>query len=249
MTSSWSPSLNPFWAKWICPPAGLEGVDFFWGDLNTCAMPRSGPSLSTAMLDAAVDLIGKTGLLGSVAVIGSSMFPTFARVKRLAIEFSPTDLAFGDVVVFRQRGILVVHRLVQRQQHEGSLRLRTRGDGTIAFDPWLDPAAVIGRVVAVGYADGRWRNLRNLRARFYGRAVALHGLAWGGLGAVVLRFGGRSGPDWHWRLGRLDHFKLRLAHWLFFGASHPVMPVPDFDGSGAGTKSAEVKARCYTEKQ
>ncbi len=196
------------------------------------------------MLDAAVDLIGKSGHLGSVAVTGFSMLPTFARVERLAVEFSPMGLAFGDVLVFRQRGMLVVHRLVQRQQREGSQRLRTRGDGTIAFDPWVDPESVIGRVVAVGYDDGTWRSLRNPGARFYGWALAAHDFVWGGLGAVVLKFGGRSGPDWHWRLGRLDHFKLRVGHWLLFRALHRVVPSPDFDGSR--TNPGSVEARCYT---
>jgi len=198
------------------------------------------------MLDAAVELIGKSGRLGAVAVTGSSMFPTFARVQRLAVEFSPANLASGDVVVFRQRETLVVHRLIQRQERGGSMRLRTRGDGRIAFDPWVDPGAVIGRVVAIGYGDGSWRNLRNLRARFYGRALALHGLAWGGLGAVLVKFGGQGGADWRWRLGRLDQFKLRLAHGLFFRGMHPFVPQPDFGGSGTAGESVDIRARCYT---
>lgn len=198
------------------------------------------------MLDAAVDLIGKSGHLGSVAVSGFSMLPTFARVERLAVEFSPAGLVFGDVLVFRQRGMLVVHRLVQRRQHEGSLRLRTRGDGTIGFDPWVDPGSVIGRVVAVGYNDRTWRNLRNPGARFYGRALAAHDLGWGCLGAVVMKFGGRSGADWRWRLGRLDHFGLRFTHRLFFRALHPVVPAPDFNGSCTSAES--VEARCYTSR-
>jgi hypothetical protein len=198
------------------------------------------------MLDAAVELIGKTGRLGSVEVTGSSMLPTFGQVERLAVEFSPQRLEFGDVLVFRQRGILVVHRLVQHQRHEGSLRLRTRGDGAISFDPWLDPGSVIGRVIAVGYADGTWRNLRNFRARSYGHALGLHGLVWGGVGAAVLKLGGRRGPNWHWRLGRLDHFKLRLAHAVFFRALHPVIPPPEFAGSRSNGDPTEVEARCYT---
>jgi len=198
------------------------------------------------MLDAAVELIGKTGRLGSVEVTGSSMLPTFAGVGRLAVEFSPQALEFGDVVVFRQREILVVHRLVQNKRDNGSLRLRTRGDGTISFDPWLDPSSVIGRVVAVGYADGTWRNLRNFRARFYGHALGLHSIVWGGLGAAALKFCGRGGPDWHWRLGRLDHFKLRLGHAVFFRALHPVIAPPEFVDSRPDGDSTEVQARCYT---
>lgn len=186
------------------------------------------------MLDAAVELIGKTGRLGSVEVVGSSMHPTFAGVERLAVEFAPENPAFGDVIVFRQAETLVVHRLVQRRRHADPVRLRTRGDGKIAFDRWVEPDSVIGRVVALGYADGTWRNVRNLRAVGYGRLLALHDLVWGGLGAAALKLLGRRGPDWHWRLGRLDFFKLRLAHAVFFRGLHPLVAAPDFD------------ARCYT---
>jgi len=202
-------------------------------------MPRPETPLSTALLDAAVDLIAKTGGLGSVEVDGVSMHPTFGGVERLAVRFSPQDLSFGDVLVFRQRGLLVVHRLVQRQRLETGLRLRTRGDGTIVFDPWVDPGSVIGRVVALGYPGGRWRNVRNLRARAYGRLLALHDLFWGGSGALLVKFGGKGGPNWRWHLGRLDRLKLYLGHFLFFRAVHPVIPAPEFDGS--------AKAHCYTQ--
>ena len=198
------------------------------------------------MLDAAVELIGKTGRLGSVAVIGSSMHPTFAGVERLAVEFVPENLKFGDVIVFRQNETLVVHRLVQRQRHAGSLRLRTRGDGKIAFDPWVDPNSVIGRVVALGYVDGTWRGMRNLGARTYAWLMALHDLVWGGLGAVVLKLLGRRGPDWHWRLGRLDFFKMWLGYALFFRGLHPLVAAPDFDAARGAGDSTEVEARCYT---
>ena len=90
------------------------------------------------------------------------------------------------------------------------------------------------------------RNLRNFRARFYGRLLALHGLVWGGLGAAALKFGGSGGQNWHWRLGRLDHLLLRLGHALFFRALHPVIPAPEFADSPPGGESAEVEARCYT---
>ena len=47
-------------------------------------MSRPGPTLSTAMIDAAVELIGRSGYLGSVEVQGVSMHPTFDGVGRLA---------------------------------------------------------------------------------------------------------------------------------------------------------------------
>lgn len=184
------------------------------------------------MLDAAVGLIGRSGELSAVKVAGISMHPTFRDVEQLAVEFSPADLARGDVLVFRQRETLVVHRLVQCRAG----RLRTRGDGTIAFDAWLDRADVIGRVRALGYPAGLWRGVRGRRAGLYARAVAAHALCWSGLGLVVWRLGGY---DWQWRLGRLDRFTLGLFHALLFRALHPVVPAP-----AAGPPRSE--ARCYT---
>ena len=157
------------------------------------------------MLDAAVDLMGRAGKRGVVEVHGASMLPTFRDVSRVAVEFAVDAPRFGDVLVFRQRGILVVHRLVGRGR-----RYRTRGDGTIGFDPWLEPEDVIARVVALERGD-RWIDTRRPLARLYGRAVGLHNLFWGAFGALLVRWGGRRGDDWRWRLGRLDQGALRLA--------------------------------------
>jgi len=184
-------------------------------------MPHPGPELSTAMLDAAVDLIGRSGVRGSVEVAGVSMHPTFSDVERLAVEFAPAKPAFGDVIVFRQRGTLVVHRLVQQ-----GTRLRTRGDGTISFDPWLDPGDVIGRVFALEYPGGVWRGIRGRRARCYGWWFAAHSLCWGALGALLLKLGL---DDWQWRLGRVDRLVLALVHALAFRALNPVVPAPELE--------------------
>ena len=197
------------------------------------------------MLDAAVELIGRSGCLGSVTVDGVSMHPTFGGVERLAVEFSPKSLHYGDILVFRQRETLVVHRLVQRRRRGGELRLRTRGDGTIAFDLWLEPERVIGRVVAVGYPGGVWRNVRGSGGRLYARLLGAHGLCWGALGAVAIKYGGSGGPDWQRRLGWLDRFMLAIAHALLFRVFNPVVPAPRFDAV-ASPESSGAEARCYT---
>jgi hypothetical protein len=199
-------------------------------------MPSPGPTLSTAMLDAAIEMIGRAGVRGSVAVAGVSMHPTFAAVERLAVEFAPGKISFGDVIVFRQRGKLVVHRLVGRER-AGS-RLKTRGDGTISFDPWVEHGDVIGRVFAVEYPGDEWRGIRGGRASFYGGCLAAHDLCWGLLGSLALKI---AGEGWRWRIGRLDHFKLTLVHGLLFRAFNPRIAPPELDaGSGA------AEARCYT---
>lgn len=192
-------------------------------------MRRPTPKLSTAMVDAAVDLMGGAGKIGVVEVQGLSMEPTFRGIRHVAVEFSADEPRFGDILVFRQRGILVVHRLIGRGQ-----RYRMRGDGTISFDPWLSPKDVVGRVIAIERLDGSWLSVRSSLARLYGRAVALHNLSWGGLGALLVKGLGRHGEDWRWRLGRLDQFALRIAHALFFSWIHRSVPNPATKGEAIG---------------
>ena len=199
-------------------------------------MPSSGPTLSTAMLDAAMDMIGRAGVRGAVAVDGVSMHPTFAGVERLAVEFSPKGISFGDILVFRQRGTLVVHRLVGK--FDAGARLKTRGDGTISFDPWLSENDVVGRVFALEYPGGEWRGIRGGGGRFYGWCLAAHDLCWGLMGSLIWKIGG---DDWRWRLGRLDLFKLKIVHAVTFRAFNPIVDTPEFD-----SPSGEAEARCYT---
>jgi phage repressor protein C with HTH and peptisase S24 domain len=68
--------------------------------------------LSGEFLDAAVDLMGRAGRGGTVRVRGRSMVPTLTEGQLLAIEFSPDRLSRGDMLVYRQEGLLMVHRLL-----------------------------------------------------------------------------------------------------------------------------------------
>jgi len=192
-------------------------------------MTRPPSNLSTAMIDAAVDLMGRAGEVGVVEVQGLSMEPTFRGVRNVAVQFSAEVPRFGEILVFRQRGILVVHRLIG-----GGERFRMRGDGTISFDPWLQPADVVGRVIALEIDAGGWLGTRSRLARLYGVAVGLHNLSWGGLGAVLVKLLGNRGEDWRWRVGKLDQWMLRIAHRLFFSWIHKSVPNPATKAGAVG---------------
>jgi hypothetical protein len=192
-------------------------------------MTRPPSNLSTAMIDAAVDLMGRAGEVGVVEVQGLSMEPTFGGTRKIAVEFGAETLRFGEILVFRQRGILVVHRLIGR-----GARFRMRGDGTISFDPWLAPEDVVGRVIAMERESGEWLGVRSRLAKLYGVAVGLHNLFWGGLGAVLVKLMGRRGEDWRWRVGKLDQWMLRLAHRLFFSSIHKSVPNPSTKAGAVG---------------
>ena len=191
------------------------------------------PPLTTTLIDAAVDLFGQVGRGGRLPVSGQSMLPTLQPGESLAIEFAPGELQLGDLLVFRQGGELVVHRyLGGARMPDGAPALRTRGDHAISLDPPLRREDVKGRVLAVEH-DGRWLDLRSPAARRYGRAVAVHDLAWAAAGVA-----GRTLDSWFgfavgrgpiWRLSsRLDRALLHRAHRLLFLRMHVEAATPDF---------------------
>jgi hypothetical protein len=186
------------------------------------------------LLDAAVDLMGRAGRGGTVRVKGASMIPTLREGQLLAIEFSPRSLAVGDLLVYRQGDLLMVHRLLGPARAASGVRaLRTRGDGLSRLDPRLDPSRVLGRVIALrtGAADG-WRTTRTGRARLYARCVAWHDLFWaaGGFGARKLEaLIGRCGvrpPLQRW-VAAVDRSLLWGVHRLLFAWAHPSIPAPE----------------------
>jgi len=203
-------------------------------------MDSESGQLSEEFLDAAVDLMGRTGRGGTVRVRGRSMFPTLVEDQVLAVEFSPDRLYRGDILVYRQAGHLMVHRLLGPARFpDGRPSLRTRGDGLPTFDPHLDAALVVGRIIALE-TGGEWRSTRARRSRAYALCLAWHDYFWAAsavcargperlLGAVRLRI-----PLRRW-VTALDRKTLRLAHRCLFRWAHPVVPVPTEAGeSGSG---------------
>ena len=172
--------------------------------------------LPVELLDEAVELLGRDGRRGTLPVAGLSMRPTLLEGQLLAVEFRPQRLQRGDILLLRQESGLVVHRLVGRARGaDGHRGLRTRGDGTILLDPFMDLAQVKGRVIAVRDARG-WRDLRATPARLYGTCVAWHDLFWAAMGAVAARIDPRI-RGW---MGRLDRALLSVAHRLLFRPLH-----------------------------
>ena len=180
--------------------------------------------LEIRLLDAAVDLLGQAGRGGRVEVVGESMRPNLAPGDVLAVDFSPGPPRRGDLLLFRQAGYLVVHRLLGPARFpDGRPSHRTRGDGILAFDPHVDPANVVGRAIAQRRADG-WRDRRGAGPRLYGWAVAWHDFAWGVAGIAARRveraFGRkRSLPLMIW-VQRADRWLLGLGYRIVFKAMH-----------------------------
>ena len=107
---------------------------------------------SLALLLLAVILLN-LGFLGfkSMVVISGSMSPTY-NVGDVVItsDVAIGDLAVGEVVKYRRRGIDIVHRVVGVDRVNGQVILTTKGDANNATDsPGPNQQEIQGRVVAV----------------------------------------------------------------------------------------------------
>jgi hypothetical protein len=159
-------------------------------------------------------------------MVGVSMVPTIIEGQRVLIRLGRRHLQRGDLLLFRLREELVVHRLHGRTiTAAGRPGLWTRGDGRQFFDPPIEPDAVEGRVIALE-ADGFWWDLRGGGARLYAIAIALHNFFWALLALLVRkveRSWPSSGPGTALgsMVGRMDGALLGLAHRLFFRRLHP----------------------------
>lgn len=123
-----------------------------------------------------------------VRVVGWSMAPLLHPGDLIEVEPCPAGaLRAGDLVLVRQGGGLLAHRLLRAA---GPLLL-LRGDALPAADPPIPGEAALGRVLA------RERG---------GRRVALRGLIWTMLGRALAARGPRA-----WRLLARSAAVLALA--------------------------------------
>ncbi len=198
-------------------------------------MPED-PGKRTELALAAVDLMGRAGRRGTVRVRGESMQPTLCAGQLIAVEFAPEHLARGDMLIFRQGDLLLVHRsLGPARSIEGRQRLRTRGDGTLSLDPPVDLDRVVGRVVALE-AGEHWRTTRDRPARFYAWCLAWHHLFWAVVATVSLRVDrGLRGLRIPWRsrpaVAGVERWLLRRVHRAFFDRLHSDVPRPEALGN------------------
>jgi len=155
------------------------------------------------------------------------MRPTLLPGRSVRVTFCTGEFRLGDLVVFRQVDYLAVHRFLGRSRDPGgALRLKTRGDGAQRLDPAVDPARVVGRVMALERPDGWW-SVDGGGARGYAIALALHDLFWAAAGAWAGRIDGVLGTGWGPRVGRLDAGLLLALDTVGFRALHSrVAPPP-----------------------
>jgi signal peptidase I len=91
------------------------------------------------------EVVRKHGFVRLPAV-GTSMVPAIHPGDLLLIQrVSLKEISQGDIIVYAQRGVLMVHRVVRVDRPY----LITRGDRALRNDPKVRPRELIGRVTLI----------------------------------------------------------------------------------------------------
>ncbi|MDH3592267.1 MAG: S24/S26 family peptidase [Planctomycetota bacterium] len=181
-----------------------------------------------AWIDDAARLLGESGAHGRLELTGTSMLPHLRPGDGLWVDFSPRTPRPGDVVVFRQAGALLVHRVLgYRTRGPHGPHFRIRGDHADYLDGPTLGEAILGHVVAFERA-GIWRDLTGRPARVYARLTAAHAFCWTGLRTIADRAERALGGPWGLArfVGVLDRAALKVAAGLLFRLAHRRRPEP-----------------------
>ena len=129
------------------------------------------------ILDAALAAWSQAGEQHVIPITGQSMHPIFQDGDRVLITHGCTGTRRGDVVVFRQQGKLVAHRVLRIYKDDEKLVLITKGDNAPHLDPPLRAEQVVGQVLAVERGSQRM-DLTTAAWRILGWLIAIGTLAW-----------------------------------------------------------------------
>ena len=126
-------------------------------------MPAQPPTPAD-MVEAAASLWSRAGQQHWVPVAGNSMLPWLRPGDQLLVDHTAGPLRRGDVVVLRQGGGLLAHRLLRAEPWTRPQRLWTQGDHNRQPDAPVETGMLLGRAVAIQHGgrtvrlDGpRWR--------------------------------------------------------------------------------------------
>ena len=110
---------------------------------------------SDALVDVAAGLLAQ-GRRVRFRAQGGSMHPTIRDGDALMLTpIQRTELRIGDIVLARQAGRPVAHRIVRlTKRYDRVVRVILRGDALLSCDLPMTPDAIVGRVFAVE-RDGR----------------------------------------------------------------------------------------------
>ncbi len=83
-----------------------------------------------------------------ISVASNSMEPTFFRGDAVILEYTkPKNIEVGDILVFKHKNIIVVHRVVNIKNHNNKYYFNTKGDANDNEDKFdIEEKDVIGKV-------------------------------------------------------------------------------------------------------
>ena len=122
------------------------------------------------IVEAALDVWRQTGEQHLISTTGRSMLPLIQEGDQVLVTHGCESVQRGDVVVFRQKGQLIAHRVMRIQSRENGPAFVTRGDNVLCSDPPVNADKVMGRVLAI---------------KRHGRLMALNTPFWYIVGRVV----------------------------------------------------------------
>jgi signal peptidase I len=136
---------------------------------NAAVPPAAVPA---AVVQAALELWRAHGVQQWLPVTGASMLPALAEGDEILVSHDIRPLRRGDIVVIRQNGGLIAHRVIRRTRDgAGQPQVCTKGDNNPRFDPPTPETDVLGRVVALR-RGGKASSLETRRSRITGCAIA-----------------------------------------------------------------------------
>jgi signal peptidase I len=108
----------------------------------------------------------------SLRVQGSSMLPwvrpgDIANIRRVSAD----TIRCGDVVLFRRKSQLFVHRIIEKRGEAGAAQFRAKGDAHPTCDGLLEQQELLGRVVRI-YRGGRRIDLDTPRQLALGMLIS-----------------------------------------------------------------------------
>ena len=112
----------------------------------------------------AIGMLAYVGLMSGIfkyhllAIGSGSMEPNISVGDMVLVEKTDNydEIKEGEVLVYRHANVVIVHRLVEREEQAGNYYFKTQGDANDGADAWIvEQGDVIGvargKIVAVGY--------------------------------------------------------------------------------------------------
>jgi len=136
--------------------------------------------LPRPVLEAALDVWRQIEEQHVIPISGRSMLPTIHDGDHALISHGCAGVRRGDVIVFRQNGRLIAHRVLRVKDSAAGPTFTTKGDNAPALDPPLRADEIVGRVLAIE-REGQHTSLDTTMWRVLGWLIAVGTVSWKGL--------------------------------------------------------------------